>query len=398
MLLGLSRRPLPERSPGGIQLNRPIYLDHHATTPLDRRVLDAMLPYLTEEFGNPHSVDHRYGWAAQAAVEGARREVAKLVGARPQGIVFTSGATEANNIALLGLRLGPRRHVVASAVEHASVRGCLAELERRGARVTFVPVETCGRVLVERLAASISADTGLISVMAANHEIGTLQPIAAVGRLARAKGIVFHTDATQAVGKVPIDVGALPVDLMSFSAHKFHGPKGVGALYVAEGVAERLEPVMHGGGQERGLRPGTLAVPQVVGFGAAAAIAREEGATERARLAALRDELLRRLRARPGLRVYGTLDARLAGNLNVGWPGIVAQDLLHELRDEVAASTGSACASAGIAPSPVLLALGLDDEAARGGLRIGLGRGTTEDEVARAAAAILAAAAVVAGG
>jgi cysteine desulfurase len=347
-----------------------------------------MLPYFTEKFGNAHSADHRFGWEAETAVEAARAEIAKLIGARPSEIIFTSGATEANNLALLGLQLGKRRHVISTPIEHACVTACLTELERRGADVTFVPMEGSGRICLKRLANTIRPDTGLISVMMANHEIGTLQPISEIGALARQHGILFHTDAAQAAGKVPIDVNAMCIDLASLSAHKLHGPKGVGALYVRNRPSLTLNPLFYGGQHERGMRSGTLPVPLIVGFGVAAALAREEGLAEQARIATLRDRMLARLDRVPGVRLHGTLQFRLACNLNVGWPAVFAQDLLYVLRDEVALSTGSACSSAEHKPSPVLRALGLSTEQALGGVRIGLGRFTTETEVDSAAAAI----------
>lgn len=378
--------------------HRPIYFDHHATTPVDARVLEAMLPFFTERFGNAHSADHRLGWEAQEAVETARRQVAALVGARPREIVFTSGATEANNLALLGTRGTGRRHRVASTIEHASVLGCLTRERRRGGPVTLVPVPPDGVVRAERLADALRPDTGLLSVMAANHEIGTLQPIAAVGELARARGILFHTDAAQAAGKIPIDVAALGVDLMSLSAHKLYGPKGVGALFVADRARSLIEPLTFGGGQEHGLRSGTLPVPLIVGFGRAAELALHEMPIEQLRLRQLRDRLLSRLRERPGLAVHGSMASRLAGNLHVGWPDLPAVDLLDSLRDAVAISAGSACASAETKPSAVLKAIGLDDHAARTGLRIGLGRATSLSDVERAADAILQAAAELSAG
>lgn len=367
---------------------RLIFLDHHSTTPVDPRVLEAMLPYFTERFGNAHSADHRFGWEAEAAVEIARAAIAKLIGARPSEIIFTSGATEANNLALLGVRLGERRHIISTPIEHACVTACLAELEHRGADVTFVPVERSGRVCLERVADAIRPETGLISVMMANHEIGTVQPVSEIGALARRHGILFHTDAAQAAGRVPIDVNAMCIDLASLSAHKLYGPKGIGALYVRSRSSPTLSPLSYGGQQERGLRPGTLPVPLIVGFGVAAALASEEGESEQARIASLRDRMLTHLGHLPGLRVHGTLQSRLACNLNVGWPSVFAQDLLYFLRDEVALSTGAACSSAEHKPSPVLHALGLSTEQALGGVRIGLGRFTTETEVDTAAEAI----------
>ncbi|TPQ52144.1 IscS subfamily cysteine desulfurase [Prosthecomicrobium hirschii] len=369
---------------------RPIYLDHHATTPLDPRVFEAMRPYFLEAFGNPHSADHAYGWEAEAGVEAARRAIARLIGAAAGEIVFTSGATEANNLALRGAaaRLPEgRRHLVASTIEHPCVAAVIDRLEADGFPVTRVGPGADGIVPAEAIAAALRPETGLVTVMAANHEIGTLQPIGAIGALTRARGILFHSDAAQAAGKVPFDVVAAKVDLMSLSAHKMYGPKGIGALHVRRGVA--LEPLILGGGQERGLRSGTVPAPLAVGFGAAAAIARDEMAGEASRLKALRERLRAGLSARiAGLRVNGDLERRLPGNLDLALPGIAAIDLIHLMKGRVAVSAGSACASASLEPSPVLGAIGLDDAAALGSIRIGLGRGTTEAEIDAAIAAV----------
>ncbi|KPL54569.1 cysteine desulfurase IscS [Prosthecomicrobium hirschii] len=369
---------------------RPIYLDHHATTPLDPRVFEAMRPYFLEAFGNPHSADHAYGWEAEAGVEAARRAIARLIGAAAGEIVFTSGATEANNLALRGAaaRLPEgRRHLVASTIEHPCVAAVVDRLEADGFAVTRVDPGADGIVPAEAVAAALRPETGLVTVMAANHEIGTLQPIGAIGALTRARGILFHSDAAQAAGKVPLDVVAAKVDLMSLSAHKMYGPKGIGALHVRRGVA--LEPLILGGGQERGLRSGTVPAPLAVGFGAAAGIAQAEMDGEALRLKALRERLRAGLAARiPGLRVNGELERRLPGNLDLALPGIAAIDLIHRMKDRVAVSAGSACASASLEPSPVLGAIGLDDAAALGSIRIGLGRGTTEAEIDAAIAAV----------
>jgi cysteine desulfurase len=371
---------------------RPIFLDHHSTTPVDPRVFEAMRPYFLEAFGNPHSADHAYGWEAEAAVEAARASVARLIGARPAEIVFTSGATEANNLALLGTaRCLPegRRHIVVSAIEHACVAAAADALQRQGFTVDRVAPGRDGIVRAEAVAAAVTASTGLVSVMAANHEIGTLQPIGAIAAVARAAGAFLHTDAAQAAGKVPLDVDGLGVDLLSLSAHKLYGPKGIGALYVRRRPDLAPAPLMSGGGQEKGLRPGTVPTPLAVGFGAAAALAGERLQAEAVRLAGLRDRLLDELsRLVPGLTVNGSLDARLPGNLNVALPDCAAVDLLYLVRDEVAVSTGSACASASLEPSAVLKAIGLADEAALGSIRIGLGSGTGAAEIDRAAAAI----------
>jgi cysteine desulfurase len=383
------------------QPTRPVYLDYQATTPTDPRVLQAMLPFFTEAFGNPHST-HGYGSEAEAAVERARGEVAALIGAEPNEIVFTSGATESNNLALIGaLRfrraqpLAPRDHLVTLATEHKCVLEAARAAEAEGARLTILPVEPDGLVDLARLEAALDERAALVSVMAASNETGVLQPLAEIAAIAHRHGAWFHTDAAQAAGKVPLDVAADGIDLLSLSGHKIYGPKGIGALYVRRRPRVRLLPLIHGGGQERGLRSGTLPTPLCVGLGAAAALARDEMGAEAARLGRLRDRLLAGLRAAiPGLQVNGSLAHRLPGNLNVAIPGIDADALLAAL-PELALSTGSACSAAAVEPSYVLRALGLDEAAARGSLRIGLGRFSTEAEVdfavERLAAAVRAA-------
>jgi cysteine desulfurase len=365
----------------GEQLKLPVYLDHHATTPLDPRVLNAMLPYLTEVFGNPHSAQHAYGWAAAAAIEQARREVAALIGAVPEEIVFTSGATEANNLAIRGVatQAGARPHVVSCATEHPSVLETCRALRRGGVDVTELPVRFDGLLDLDRLREALRRDTALVSIMTANHEIGVLQPITQIARICSERAILLHTDAAQAAAMTALDVAALGVDLMSLSAHKLYGPKGIGAVYVRRGV--RIAPLLAGGAQERGLRPGTLPTALCVGFGAACLLARQESADAAARTRELRDRLYRGLRNAAGdLRLNGAAEPRLPNNLNVCLPGIDALDLLAEL-PELALSTGAACASGSQEPSPVLRALGLSDEEIYGSLRIGLGRTTTEREI-----------------
>nr|WP_268238128.1 cysteine desulfurase family protein [Neoroseomonas lacus] len=370
----------------------PAYFDHHATTPVDPRVREAMLPFLGAFFGNAGSAEHPYGWRAQSAVEGARRDVAALVGARPADVVFTSGATEANNLALLGAQTGARRHLITTSIEHASVLACAAEYARRGGTVTYLPVDGDGLVHPDEVAAAIRPDTGLISMAFANHEIGAIQPIQEIGVLAKRHDILLHVDAAQAAGRIPISRAGLQADFISLSAHKIYGPQGVGALIVARDSRDRLAPILFGAGQERGLRPGTLPVPLIVGFGMAAALALRALPEEPQRIAALRELLLERLRVIPGLRIHGGLTHRLAGNLNLGWPRLVARDLIYLLRNDVAISSGSACGSGALHPSPVLQAIGLTDAQALGALRIGLGRFTTRQEVVGAARAIIRAA------
>ncbi len=362
-----------------------IYLDHHATTPVDRRVLDAMLPFFSERFGNAASRQHRFGWEANDAVERARKQVAALIGSSTKEIVFTSGATEANNLAIKGTAEAARAkgdHIVTLATEHKAVLDPCKRLEERGWRVTVLPVQRDGLVDLSELENAVTDRTALVSVMAAHNEIGVLQPIREIAAVAHAKGALVHTDAVQAVGKVPVDVEDLGVDLLSMTAHKIYGPKGVGALFVRRRLPVNLMPQIDGGGQERGLRSGTLNVPGIVGLGAAADIARAEMAVEAKRLAALRDRLLERLRAVvDGVMVNGSLDTRLPGNLNVSFPRVDGEALLVSL-EGVAVSSGAACTAA--EPSHALLALGLPKDRALASLRFGLGRWTTEAEIDQA--------------
>lgn len=361
---------------------RVIYLDHHATTPVDPRVVEAMLPCFGERFGNPASRTHRFGWEAADAVERARRQVAALIGASAREVVFTSGATEANFLALSGAAAAApadRRHAVTVTTEHKAVLDVFGDLEAAGWRVTRLPVAPTGLVDLQAVAAALTPDTALVSVMLGNNEIGVVQPVAGIAALAHACGALVHTDAVQAPGRIAVDVRELDVDFASFSAHKVYGPKGVGALYVKKGVESRLRAPMRGGGQERGLRGGTLNVPAIVGFGAACDIAREELAGESARLAALADRLWQRLRDQAdGVALNGAPTPRLPGNLNVTFDGVDGEALLLGLT-EVAVSSGAACTSAG--PSHVLRAIGLDTTSALASLRFGLGRSTTEADV-----------------
>ena len=373
----------------------PVYLDYHATTPVDPRVFEAMRPYFTDVFGNAASRTHVFGMRAEAAVARARDEVADLVGANAREIVFTSGATEADNLAVLGAARARRakgRHVVVSAIEHRAVLDPCRRLEAEGFDVTWLAPDRLGRTAAELVAAALRGDTILVTVMAANNEIGTVNDVAGIAAACKARGVLFHTDAAQAAGKVPLDVHASGVDLVSLSAHKICGPKGVGALFVrASNPRVTLDPILFGGGHERGLRPGTLDVPGLVGFGAAAALARAEGAAEAARVTALRDRLWERLRAAvPGVSRNGDPAACLPGNLNVRFPGTPSDTLMMEVRD-LAVSAGSACTSASVEPSHVLLGIGLAKEEAHECIRLGLGRFTTEEEVDWAADAVAAA-------
>ena len=363
----------------------PIYLDHHATTPLDPEVFEAMRPYLTTDFGNPASQQHVFGWKARDAVEEARGRVAALIGATPREIVFTSGATESNNLALKGLArlFRPKgEHLVTVATEHRAVLDPCARLEKEGFRVTRLPVSPDGLVELDRLRDSLTDGTLLLSVMHANNEIGVLQPIAEIGRIAKRRGVFFHTDAAQSAGKVPIDVHAMGLDLVSLSAHKLYGPKGVGALYLRRRDPRvRLLPEMDGGGHERGHRSGTLNVPGIVGMGAACAKAARVMTDEAERLATLRDRLWDGLRAAlPGVTRNGHATRRLPGNLHVSFAAVEGESLLAALGD-IALSSGSACTSASLEPSHVLAALGLSDEQAHTSVRIGLGRFNTPDEI-----------------
>jgi len=376
---------------------RPTYLDYQATTPVDPRVVEALLPWLTEHFGNPHSANHALGWEAAEAVEQARAQVAALINAEPREILFTSGATEANNLAIKGALRFRKAHedrdgVVTLASEHKCVLESARALEREGARVTILPVRENGLVDPGRLAAALDQRTALVSVMAVNNEIGVIQPLAEIAALAHGCGAWLHSDAAQAAGKTPLDVRALDLDLVSLSAHKLYGPKGVGALFVRRRPRVRLEPLFDGGGQERGLRSGTLAPFLCVGFGKAAELARAEMAAESDRLWLLHRRLRQRLaESVPGLVFNGDPERRIPGNLNLAIPGVEALALLKAL-PELALSTGSACTSAEVEPSYVLRALGLPDDLAAGAIRIGLGRMTTVAEVDLAAERIAAAA------
>ncbi|MCE2510714.1 MAG: IscS subfamily cysteine desulfurase [Alphaproteobacteria bacterium] len=362
----------------------PIYLDYQSTTPVDPRVVEAMLPFLADKFGNAHSRTHAFGWESEAAADLAREQVATAIGADPKEIVFTSGATESNNLAIKGvLRFHKKKknHLITCLTEHKCVVESIRDLMREGFDVTFLGVDREGRIDLDALEAAVTEKTALVSIMAVNNEIGVTQPLEKIGALCRERGVLFHTDAAQAVGKVAFDVETAKVDLASLSGHKLYGPKGIGALYVRLKPRVRLEPLFSGGGQEQGLRAGTLPTALCVGFGAAAAIAMAEREEEAGRLLRLRARLLDGLRARlDGVTVNGSLEARVPGNLNVSFAGINSETLMMELRD-LALSTGSACSSASHEPSYVLKALGLEDALADASIRIGLGRFTTEAEI-----------------
>lgn len=377
--------------------NRPVYLDNQATTPCDPRVVTAMLPWFTEKFGNPHSAEHRMGQEADAAVEEARASVAALIGAEAREIVLTSGATESNNLAIKGAARfatahgNARRRIVTVATEHKCVLAAVADLAEEGFAPVVLPVGPDGLLDLGRLAASVDETTLLVSVMAVNNEIGVVQDLAAISAITRRAGAMLHSDAAQGAGKIPLDVNALGLDLVSISGHKLYGPKGVGALYVRRRPRARLSPLFSGGGQERGLRSGTLPSPLVVGLGEACRIAAAEMAEEAARLAVLRARLEAGLgSAIPGLVLNGSAAARIAGNLNLTFPGVTAEAMMR-LCPDLCVSTGSACSSAEVEPSYVLTALGLTADQAARTLRLGLGRFTSEADVDYAVAALAAA-------
>ncbi|OZA24599.1 MAG: IscS subfamily cysteine desulfurase [Hydrogenophilales bacterium 17-64-11] len=361
-----------------------LYFDYSATTPVDPRVAEKMIPYLTEHFGNPASRSHPFGWEAEKAVEDARAQVAALVGADPKEIVFTSGATESNNLAIKGAghfySTTKGKHIITVRTEHKAVLDTVREMERQGFEATYLNVKENGLIDLDAFRAAIRPDTVLVSVMAVNNEIGVIQDIDAIGKICREKGVIFHVDAAQATGKMPIDLKTLPVDLMSFSAHKTYGPKGIGALYVRRKPRIRLEAQMHGGGHERGMRSGTLATHQIVGMGEAFRIAREEMATENERIRMLRDRLYAGLKDIEEVHLNGDMDQRVPHNLNVSFNFVEGESLIMAIKD-LAVSSGSACTSASLEPSYVLRALGRSDELAHSSIRFSIGRFTTKEEV-----------------
>ena len=363
----------------------PIYLDYSATCPMDPRVAEKMMQFMTMDgtFGNPASRSHRFGWQAEEAVDIARNQIAELVNADPREIVFTSGATEADNLAIKGVAnfYGKKgKHIITCTTEHKAVLDTCRQMEREGFEVTYLDPESNGLVDLAKLEAAMRPDTILVSIMHVNNEIGVIQDIATIGEMCRSRGILFHVDATQSVGKLPIDLAELKVDLMSFSAHKVYGPKGIGALYVRRKPRVRLEAQMHGGGHERGMRSGTLPVHQIVGMGEAYRIAKEEMAEEMARIRTLRDRLWNGLKDMEAVYVNGDLEQRIATNLNVSFAFVEGESLIMALKD-LAVSSGSACTSASLEPSYVLRALGLNDELAHSSIRFSIGRYTTEEEV-----------------
>jgi len=370
----------------------PIYLDYHATTPVDPRVLDAMVPYFTEKFGNPSSSGHSFGWVAEEAVRRAREQVAGLLNAQPEEIVFTSGATESNNLAIKGSAFANQdrgRHIVTVATEHKAVLEPCDQLREAGFDLTILPVEKNGLLSMDRFREAARSDTILVSVMAANNEIGVLQPLAEIGRMTRERGILFHTDAAQAAGKIPIDVEAMNIDLLSISAHKLYGPKGAGCMYVRRRPTVRLRPLVEGGGQERGFRSGTLNVPGIVGVGKACEVAGAEMEAEASRLSRLRDLLKSRILSElDDVFLNGHPVQRLPANLNLAFGYVEGEALLMAMRD-LAVSSGSACTTTSGDPSHVLKAIGLPSALAKATVRFGLGRFTTEEEVEWAAAKVV---------
>ncbi|MFA5243598.1 MAG: IscS subfamily cysteine desulfurase [Sulfuricella sp.] len=361
----------------------PIYLDYSATTPVDPRVAEQMIPYLTEKFGNPASRSHAFGWEADEAVENARKQVAGLVNADPKEIVWTSGATESNNLAIKGAAhfySGKGKHLITVATEHKAVLDTCRELERQGYEVTYLIPESNGLIDLDKFTAAIRPDTILASVMYVNNEIGVIQDIPALGEICRSKGVIFHVDSAQASGKVVIDLQKLKVDLMSFSAHKIYGPKGIGALYVRRKPRIRLEAQMHGGGHERGMRSGTLPTHQIVGMGEAFRIAKEEMAAENERTRMLRDRLYNGLKEIEEVYINGDMDNRVPHNLNISFSFVEGESLIMAIKD-LAVSSGSACTSASLEPSYVLKSLGHSDELAHSSIRFSIGRFTTEEEI-----------------
>jgi cysteine desulfurase len=364
---------------------RPVYMDNHATTRVDPRVLEAMLPYFTEKYGNAASRNHEFGWKAEEAVENARGQIARLINASPKEIIFTSGATESDNLALKGISEFHRakgNHIITQATEHKAVLDVCKRLAESGCEITYLPVAKDGRISLEDLRRAITPKTILISIMYANNEIGVLQPIAEIGKIAKHAGVLFHTDAVQAIGKIPVDVERDAIDLLSLSAHKLHGPKGVGVLYVRrKNPRVQLAPMIDGGGHERGLRSGTLNVPGIVGLGKACEICSKEMPQESARLAALRDKLKDAILGRlDDATINGSIEHRLPNNLNLSFAGVEGDALLMGIND-VAVSSGSACTSATLEPSHVLRALGVPEELAHSSIRFGLGRFNTGEEV-----------------
>jgi len=373
-------------------MKRPIYLDNHSTTRVDSRVADEMIPFFTERFGNAASINHLYGWEAGEAVESARGQIAQFLNADAKAIIFTSGATEANNLALKGvLRQGsPGSHLIVNAAEHKAILDPAESLRREGYSVTVLPVDQFGMVNPQQVADTIRSETILVSTMFANNEVGTINPIGEIAEICRQRGVLFHSDATQAVGRIPVDLTAMPIDLLSLSAHKLYGPKGIGALYVRRGSPRiRIEPLFDGGGHERHLRSGTLPVPLIVGFGAASELCHKTLVDENLRIGRLRDQLWTGLREKlDGLQLNGHPDFRLPGNANISFRGVNSEALMMRLKDVIAVSSGSACTTADPEPSHVLVAMGVPDDSIESTIRFGLGRFNSTEEVDAAVNAV----------
>lgn len=365
-------------------LRLPVYLDYQATTPMDPRVLEKMMPWFTEKFGNPHSRSHAYGWEAEAATELAREQVAKLIGANEKEIVFTSGATESNNIAIKGIARfykDKKNHLITVVTEHKCVLDSMRHLEQEGFEVTYLPVEKNGLLNLETLKAAIKDNTALVSVMGINNEVGVIQPLAEIGKICRERGVFFHTDCAQAFGKIPLDVEAMNIDLMSISGHKIYGPKGIGALYVRRRPRVRLDPLISGGGQERGFRSGTLPTPLVVGLGEAAAIAQKEMGKDAEHVKRLFDKFVGAVMDKiPDVYMNGDREKRWPGNINLSFAYIEGESMIMAIKD-LAVSSGSACTSASLEPSYVLRSLGVGEELAHTSIRFGIGRFTTDAEI-----------------
>lgn len=370
-----------------ISMKRPIYLDYQATTPTDPRVVSEMLPYFSEKFGNPHSRSHSFGWESEDAVENAREQVAKLINANPKEIIFTSGATESNNLAIKGVAhfyKEKKNHIITVATEHKCVLDACRHLEMEGFKVTYLPVLSNGIIDLEVLKNAITEETSLVSVMAVNNEIGVIQPIVEIGKICRERGVFFHSDCAQAFGKIPLDVMAMNIDLMSISGHKIYGPKGIGALFIGRKPRVRLEPLINGGGQERGFRSGTLPVPLIVGFGKAAELAMNEMSQEYTRIKYLSDKFINSItKAIPNVYLNGDPEKRYPGNLNLSFAYVEGESLIIAIK-ELAVSSGSACTSASLEPSYVLRALGVEEDLAHTSIRFGIGRFTTEEEIDQA--------------
>ena len=364
-------------------LKLPIYMDYQATTPCDPRVVDAMLPYFTEKFGNPHSKSHSFGWEAEEAVEIAREQIASLINADKKELIFTSGATEANNLAIKGVARfykNKKNHIVTVATEHKCVLETCKALEKEGYFVTYLPVSPNGLINLDELKEAITEKTALVSIMTVNNEIGVIQPIAEIGQICREAGVFFHTDAAQAFGKMPLNVEEMNIDLLSISGHKIYAPKGIGALYVRKKPKVRLRPIIHGGKQEQGLRSGTLPTPLIVGLGKAAEIAKQEMETDRKRIQELTDRFLEKIEQIPAVSLNGDREKRIAGNINLSFEYVEGESIMMAIRD-VAVSSGSACVSESLAHSYVLKALGLRDDVAGSSLRFGIGKYTTKEEI-----------------